>query len=132
MSYKCIKLAFYWLFVVLMFLVSSINATTDEHVWAQCVVVVGGGEQQVVIAKVFGGLLVVVYVIYLRVFHPPCCQSRSYITYYTYISVYNNTVLYYYAVTSVRIHTLTHKFNSIRSVIAWRPCVQHNNTIHNV
>jgi len=62
-----------------------------------------------------------VYVIYLRVFHPPCCQSRSYITYYTYISVYNNTVLYYYAVTSVRIHTLTHKFNSIRSVIAWRP-----------
>jgi len=39
----------------------------------------------------------------IRVFHPPCCQSRSYITYYTYISVYNNTVLYY-AVTSVRIH----------------------------
>jgi len=41
----------------------------------------------------------------IRVFHPPCCQPRSYITYYTYISMYNNTVLYY-AVTSVRIHTL--------------------------
>lgn len=84
MSYKGIKISV--VLVIRCFDVSSMNVATDEHVWAQCVVVFGGGdEQQVVIAKVFGGLLVVVYVIYLRVFHPPCCQSRSYITYYTYI-----------------------------------------------